>query len=150
MFAKPLLSKPLLSKSLLAVAALAASFAITLPAAPAKADVDVEIGIGTGYGGGYGGGGYGGGYGGGGYGGGYGGGGYGGGWGGGYYPPRPVTGIYVDCNGGRRILSRYGYIGIRMLECRGPVYRYSAWKNGRQYLMRVDARGDVSRIRRIH
>ena len=51
---------------------------------------------------------------------------------------------------GRRILWRSGYSGIEVRSCRGGFYRYTAWRNGKQFLMAVDARGDVSRLRRIH
>lgn len=134
-----------LSKSLIAAAALAVTFAATLPAPAAEAGVKVGIGVylppveavvpvepvpvySGGYGGGYGGG-YEGGYGH------YGHGGY---------------DAYVSCRDGRRLLVRYGYRGVEVQSCRQGFYRYTAWRNGRQYLMAVDAQGDVSRLRRIY
>ena len=120
---------------------------IALPATAAKADVAVGIGVGiyppVSAGIGWGGyeGGYEGGY----------GGGYEGGYGGGYHRPRyPDYDRYVSCRDGRRILWRSGYSGIEVRSCRGGFYRYTAWRNGKQFLMAVDARGDVSRLRRIH
>ena len=111
-------------KTLLAAGALAAVIGIALPATAAKADVAVGIGVGiyppVSAGIGWGGG-YDGGY----------GGGYEGGYGGGYHRPR-----YPDYD--------------RYVSCRGGFYRYTAWRNGKQFLMAVDARGDVSRLRRIH
>jgi hypothetical protein len=129
-------------KSMLAAAAIAVSLAVAMPASQARADVDVDVGIGIGVGGGY----YGGGY----HGGGYYGGGYDGYYGGGYggYHPRPHG--YVNCRQGQRILWRSGYSRIEVLSCRGGVFRYTAWRNGRQFLMAVDRSGDVSRLRRIH
>jgi len=132
--------KSLSLKSLLAAGALAAVLGFALPAAPAKADVSVDIGLGVyppvagiGWGGGYYDGGYGEGY------------------GGGYSRPRyPDYDRYVSCRDGRRILWRSGYSGIEVRSCRGGFYRYTAWRNGKQFLMAVDARGDVSRLRRIH
>jgi hypothetical protein len=127
-------------KTLLAAGALAAVIGIALPATAAKADVAVGIGVGIyppvsagiGWGGGYDGG-------------------YGGGYGGGYHRPRyPDYDRYVSCRDGRRILWRSGYSGIEVRSCRGGFYRYTAWRNGKQFLMAVDARGDVSRLRRIH
>ena len=135
-------------KTLFAAGALAAVIGIALPATAAKADVAVGIGVGIyppvsagiGWGGGYEGG-YGGSY----------GGGYEGGYGGGYHRPRyPDYDRYVSCRDGRRILWRSGYSGIEVRSCRGGFYRYTAWRNGKQFLMAVDARGDVSRLRRIH
>ena len=153
--------KSLSLKTLFAAGAIALGLAAALPAPAANADVSVGIGFGVypavpvvpaeagwggydgGYGGGYGGA-YGGGYGS--YGGGY------GGYEGGYVPhrPYPVYDGYVTCRDGRRILSRSGYFDIAVQSCRHGFYRYTAWRNGKQFLMAVDARGDVSRLRRIY
>lgn len=139
-------AKVLSLKSLFAAGTLASALAFALPAPAAQADVSVGIGLGVyppvvaGWnGGGYEGGGYGGG--------GYGGGGYGGGYGG-WHPP--VYDRYVSCRDGRRILWRAGYSGIEVQSCNRGFYRYTAWRNGRHYLVAVDARGDVSRLRRIY
>lgn len=127
-------------KTLFAAGALAVTLGLALPASDAKADVSVGIGVGVyppaagiGWGGGYYDGGYGGGY------------------GGGYYRPRYTDyDRYVSCRDGRRILWRAGYSGIEVQSCRGGFYRYTAWRNGKQFLMAVDASGDVNRLRRIH
>lgn len=134
------------AKSLFAAAILAVTFASTVPATEARADVDVDVGIGIGVGGPYGGGYYGGGY--------YGGyhGGYGpyDGYDGGYRRPSHYElDAYVSCRDGRRILSRRGYYSVAVQSCGRGFYRYTAWRHGRYYLMAVDARGEVSRLRRI-
>ena len=95
-----------------------------------------------GYGDGYGGG-YGGGYG-------YGYGGYEGGYGGSYHRPPPAYNGWVSCRDGRRILWRYGYQGIEVQSCRAGFYRYTAWRNGKQYLVAVEAQGGVNKLRRIY
>ena len=140
-------TKALSLKTLFAAGALA----LGLAAAPAaQADVSVGIGLGVyppapaaaagwgGYGEGYGGGS------------GYGYGGYEGGYGGSYRRPYPAYGGWVSCRDGRRILWRSGYSQIEVQSCRAGFYRYTAWRNGKQYLMAVDAQGDVSRLRRIY
>ncbi|MCA3561878.1 MAG: hypothetical protein IOC82_12705 [Aestuariivirga sp.] len=66
------------------------------------------------------------------------------------YGHRPVYDGYVTCRDGRRILWRRGYSGIEVQSCRRGVYRYTAWRNGKQYLMAVDAGGGVTRLRRIY
>ena len=135
----------MIAKSLFAAAALAASLAVSLPAPQAKADVDVEIGIGVGgYVPGY----YGTGYG---------------------YAPRPAYryghgyrayddyryGGYdsydagITCKMGRKIVSRSGFRDVQALDCDGPGYRYSAWKRGREYVVRVNDEGVITRIRRV-
>lgn len=155
--------KALSFKSLLAAGAIAAAIGFA-PAAQAG-NVSVGIGFGVypppqtevgwggygGYEGGYGGGGYGGGYGNG-----YGGNGYGnyngyGGYNGGYNNrPYPAHGGWVSCRDGRRILWRSGYSDVEVQSCRRGYYRYTAWRRGKQYLMAVDAQGDVARLRRIY
>lgn len=137
-------AKVLSLKSLFAAGVLATAFAAALPAPAAQADVSVGIGLGfyppvsAGWSGGYEGG-YGGGY----------GSGYGGGYDGGWHRP-PVYDRYVSCRDGRRILWRSGYSGIEVQSCRGGFYRYTAWRNGKHYLVAVDQRGDVNRLRRIY
>lgn len=137
-----MISKAFSLKTLFAAGALALGLATTAPAA--MADVSVGIGLGVyppvsaevGWGGGYDGG-YGRGY-----------GGYEGGYG--YRRPYPAYEGWVSCRDGRRILWRSGYQGIEVQSCRRGFYRYTAWRNGKQFLMAVDAQGDVSRLRRIY
>jgi hypothetical protein len=128
-------------KSLIAAATLALGLAAALPAADARADVDVDIGFGV-IGGGYG----------------YG---YRPGWDyGGYhgYRPRPhyhgyqdgwYEEDYITCRQGRKILYRFGYYDIDTENCRAPNYKYKAWKKGRQFLIRMNTSGEISRISRI-
>ncbi|WP_146256024.1 hypothetical protein [Aestuariivirga litoralis] len=144
--------KALSIKTLFAAGALAAALAV-IPGTEAHADVDVGLAIYPpvaplhvgGYGGGYGDG-YDGGY----------EGGYNGGYSGGYYggwnrpPAPPAYGGWVSCRDGRRILWRSGYRNVEVESCRRGFYRYTAWRNGKQYLMAVDRGGDVSRLRRIY
>ncbi len=119
------------AKSLLAAAVLSLSVMTALPASEARADVDVDVGIGIGTGGYYGGGYYAGGY----------GGGYDGGHNGYRREHRQRDyDAYVSCRDGQRILWRSGYSRIELQSCRGGFYRYTAWRNGRKFLMAVDAR----------
>jgi hypothetical protein len=130
-------------KSLIAAATLALGLAVALPAAESRADVDVDIGFGVGVvGGGYG---------------------YGHrpGWRpGGYaaYPVRPylydyedawAEDDYVTCRQGRKILRRYGFHDIKTENCRQPHYKYTGWRKGREFLIRMNSRGEVNRITRI-
>lgn len=126
-------------KSLFAAAAIAAAVTVAAPAPEARADIDVDIGIGVGgfYPGYYGSGyvydyGYGH--------------GYGDGYGYGYRPHRDV----ISCNKGRRIVDRSGFNRVRAIDCSLPGYRYTAWKNGRQFVVRVNGRGDIVNVRRVH
>lgn len=130
--------KALSLKTLFAAGALALGLAAALPAPAAMADVSVGIGFGVypvvpahagwgGYDGGY-----------------------EGGYGGSYRPYYPAYDGWVSCRDGRRILWRSGYQAIEVQSCRRGYYRYTAWRNGKQFLMSVDAQGDVTRLRRIY
>lgn len=128
----------MIAKSLIAATAVAATMAVALPASDAKADVDVTIGLGVG----------------------------------GYYPDyypayRPYAyggyGHYerynrydaydrydhgISCGKGRRIVDHSGFNNVRAIDCNGSNYRYSAWKKGHRYVVRVNRDGDITRIRR--
>lgn len=141
-----MISKAFSLKTLVAAGAVSLALAAALPAPAAQADVSVGIGFGVyptapaaaGWGA---------------YGNGYDGyqGGYQGGYGGSYHrPPQPAYGGWVSCRDGRRILWRYGYSAIEVQSCRPGFYRYTAWRNGKHYLVAVDAQGDVSKLRRIY
>ena len=156
---KALTFKNMTFKSLFAAGALAAAVALALPAPAAQAGgVSVGVGFGIypppqpdiGWAGGYDGGNDGG---------------YAGSYGGGYgsynngyntynggYNNNHYSnyGGWVSCRDGRRILWRSGYSDIEVQSCRRGYYRYTAWRRGKQYLMAVDARGDVARLRRIY
>ena len=50
---------------------------------------------------------------------------------------------------GRKIVSRSGFRDVQALDCDGPGYRYSAWKHGREYVVRVNDEGEITRVRRV-
>jgi hypothetical protein len=123
------------AKSLIAAAALATAMTFALPAEQAKADVDVSIGIGfypdPGYGHGFDDYGY-----------------HDSGYGWGYYPEhRPHR---ISCGQGRRIVDRSGFNRVRPLDCELPGYRYSAWKHGKKYVVRVNGRGSITGVSRVY
>lgn len=130
----------MIGKTLIAAAAVAATFAVALPAPEARADVDVDIGIGIVpgyYAGGYTGGGY-----------------YHGdydydrdyGYGHGYRPYRKG----ISCGTGRNIVADAGFHRVRPVDCELPGYRYTARKNGHKFVVRVNARGNITDIRRVY
>lgn len=125
----------MIAKTLIAAAALAASMTLAMPAQEAKADVDVDIGIGFFPGGGYGHGfdhyGY-----------------HDSGYGWGYYPERRA--YRISCGEGRRIVDRSGFNRVRPVDCDLPGYRYSAWKHGKRFMVRVNGRGNITDIRRVY
>lgn len=125
--------KFLTAKPLLAAAALAAALIFALPAPGARADVDVDIGIGIGgFYPGYHDSGYGG--------------GYGHGYGYGHGHGRPA----ISCGTGRRIVMRSGFRNVRAFDCGRPSYGYRAWKHGREFVVRVNGRGDITGVRRAY
>ncbi len=112
----------MLAKSLIAIAATA--FTLTaLPMTQAQAsnaDINVGIGgyIGPGYVGGY--------------------------VGTGYdddYGPSAVS-----CSQARKIVRWNGFNNVKPLDCSAPSYRFSGWRDGNTYKIRVNSWGDITRI----
>jgi hypothetical protein len=135
----------MIAKSLIAAAAIAATMAVALPAQEAKADVDVSIGIGVG-----------------GFHPGYGyndydydydadfDAGYGDGYGYGYdYPVHKPYSNKISCNKGRRIVDNSGFNKVKAVDCSLPGYRYTAWKKGRKYMVRMNGRGNITGVSKI-
>jgi hypothetical protein len=131
----------MIGKSLLAAAALAATMTVAMPAQEARADVDVDIGIGFGgYVPGYHGGGYGYDYD-------YG---YDHGYGYGHDYAYPVQRPHrISCGQGRRIVDSSGFNRVKPVDCQLPGYRYTAWKRGHKYTVRVNGRGHITGVSRI-
>lgn len=132
----------MLTKSLIAAAAVAATLAVAVPAPEAQAktnfDIDVNLGLpiyGDGYGYGYG---------------------YDGGYGhdygdDGYYPAHGGYSHYgISCGEGKRIVRWSGFRKVRAVDCDRPGYKYTAWKHGRKYLVRVNGAGAITHVKRVH
>jgi len=123
----------MIAKSLIAAAAIAATLTMALPAQDAKADVDVTIGIGIG-----------------GFHPGYGYNDYGYGYGHGYPAYKPYShSRNVSCSTGRRIVDRSGFNKVKAVDCTLPGYRYTAWKKGHKYMVRMNGRGHITGVRKI-
>jgi len=127
----------MIAKSLIAAAAIAAIMAVALPAQEAKADIDVDIGIGVGgFHPGYGYNDYDDDY------------GYGYGYGYGYPVHKPQS-YTISCNKGRRIVDNAGFNKVKAVDCSLPGYRYTAWKKGRKYMVRMNGRGNITGVSKI-
>ncbi len=112
----------MLTKSMIAIAAIAVAVT-ALPAgnAEAKSNVDINIGIGLGgyIGPGYGYGGY------------------------GYYRPAYDDHYGMSCSGARKVVKWHGFHKIRSLDCSAPTYRFSGWKGGNRYKIKVSSSGEI-------
>ena len=113
------------AKSLIAAAAVATTMAVALPATQAQAKTNIDINIGFGVGGGYG---YGPGY-----------------YEGGYYP-NPG---YISCKKGRKIVDWSGFHNVKAVDCSLPGYRYTAWRNGHKFMVRVSGHGNITKVTKI-
>jgi hypothetical protein len=118
----------MITKSLIAAAAVAVSFTALAPVqeAQAKTNFNFNVDVGLGGGGFYPGYGYGGGY--------------------------PVYQPYYDgisCKKGRNIVKWSGFHNVNAFDCSKPVYRYSAWKNGKKYHVRVSMNGNIIGVKKI-
>lgn len=111
----------MLAKSL-ATAAIALAIAGILPASQAQAKTDVSISIGIGINGGY-------------------------------YGPGPGFGGWNDndpgisCVAAKRIVYNRGFNKVQSIDCSGSNYKFTAWRNFRQFVIRVNDEGAITRIR---
>ena len=114
----------MITKSLFAAAAVAVSLTALAPVQQAQAKVNVDIHFGgLGFYPGYG---------------------YGGG-----YPVYQPHYDGISCNKGRNIVKWSGFHNVNAFDCSKPVYRYSAWKNGKKYHVRVSMNGNIIGVKKI-
>ena len=116
----------MIGKSLIAAAAVATTMTLALPASQAQAGVDINIGIGLGAFPGY------------------------------YDPGYPVYNpgypkykSHISCNKGRKIVDNSGFNFVKAIDCKLPGYRYTAWKNGKKYVVSVNRWGSIFKVQKI-
>jgi len=117
----------MITKSLIAAAAIAASVTAFAPAQQAQAKTNIDIGIGFGFGGYYPGYGYGYGY-------------------APVYDPYPGA---ISCHKGKKIVRWSGYNNVQPVDCSLPGYKYTGWKWGHKYLVRVNGGGNITGVQMI-
>jgi hypothetical protein len=113
----------MITKSLFAAAAVAVSLTALAPVQQAQAKVNVDIhfgGLGIYPGYGYGG-----------------------------YPVYQPYYDGISCKKGRNIVKWSGFHNVNAFDCSKPVYRYSAWKNGKKYHVRVSMNGNIIGVKKI-
>lgn len=111
----------MLTKSMIAVI-LSLAVAAVLPVSPAQAKTDVDINIGIGFGGGY----------------------YGPGFGG-WHDIDPG----ISCVKAKRIVFNRGFSNVRSIDCSAPNYKFTGWRGFQKFMIRVNDRGDITRIRAL-
>jgi hypothetical protein len=117
----------MITKSLIAAAAVAVSLTALAPVQQAQAGTDFNFNIGVGLGGG------------------------------GFYPGYgyggyPVYEPYYDgisCHKGKKIVKWSGFHNVNAFDCSKPDYRYSAWKNGKKYHVRVNMNGNIIGVKKV-
>lgn len=115
----------MITKSLIAAAAVAASVAAFAPAQQAQAKTNIDIGIGFGFGGYYPGYDY------------------------GYAPVYHPHYSAISCHRGKKIVRWHGYNNVNPVDCSLPGYKYTGWKWGHKYLVRVNGGGNITGVQRI-
>jgi hypothetical protein len=114
----------MIAKSLIAAAAIATTMAVALPASQAQAGVDINIGIGLG--------GFNGGY-----------------YEPGYYPSHKPHHNYISCGKGRNIVDWSGFNKVKAVDCTLPGYKYTAWRNGHKFVVRMNRWGNITDVNKI-
>ena len=112
------------AKSLIAAAAIATTFAVASPVQQAEAKTHIDLNIGVGIGGFY----------------------------PGYYEPGyyPVYNPgYISCNKGRKIVDWSGFNNVHPVDCSLPGYKYTAWKNGHKFVVRLNGYGNITGVNKI-
>ena len=114
----------MIAKSL-AAAAIATTLAAALPAGQAEAKTTVNIGVGfgdfyPGYGYGY-----------------------------GYYPVYNVYDDAISCKQGRKIVSWSGFNNVKPVDCSLPRYKYTGWKAGHKFLVKMNRHGDIISVAKL-
>lgn len=116
----------MIGKSLIAAAAVATTMVVALPATQAQAKTNFDINIGLGFGG------------------------YGNGYGYGYgYGPTYYHKSYISCGKGRKIVNWSGFNKVKAVDCSLPGYKYTAWKKGHKYMVRVNGNGNITHVSKI-
>jgi hypothetical protein len=117
----------MIAKTIIATAAIATTMALAAPIqqAEAKTSINIGVGIGGGYHHGY-----------------YPDYGYGYGYGYGYKK-------HISCWKGAKIVDWSGFHNVKAFDCSLPSYRYTAWKNGKKYVVRVNGKGHITNVHKI-
>lgn len=111
----------MITKSLIAAAAIAASVTAFAPAQQAQAGVDIDVNLGFG----------------------------------GYYPGYGYYPVYdpyfgaISCHKGKKIVRWHGYNNVNPVDCSLPGYKYTGWKWGHKYLVRVNGGGNITGVQMI-
>ncbi len=115
----------MIAKSLVAAAVLASAAAVALPATQAQAktnfDINIGIGVGSGYAPGY--------------------------WGG--YPVYEPHYYKISCKKGAKIVDWSGFNHVKAVDCSLPGYKYTAWRNGHKFMVRVSGNGNITSVNKI-
>ena len=55
--------------------------------------------------------------------------------------------VWITCGQGKELLFQRGYYNVKTDNCRGPNYRYTAWRGGERFDIRMSASGEINRVR---
>ncbi len=111
----------MIAKSLIAAAAIATTLGLALPASQAEAKTNFDISISFGAGGFY----------------------------PGYYPVYYNQPNHISCKKGRAIVDHSGFHNVNTVDCSLPGYKYTAWKKGHKFLVKVNGNGHITNVSKI-
>jgi hypothetical protein len=114
----------MIGKTLIAAAAVATTMAVALPVTQAEAKTVINVGIGFGYGDGYD-------------------------YGYGYHHHKHNKWGPISCWKGAKIVDWSGFHNVHALDCSLPGYKYTAWKKGHKYVVKVSGHGNIYGVHKI-
>ena len=110
----------MIGKSLVAAAAVATSMAFALPVTQAEAKTVINVDVGFGYGYGY-----------------------------GHHHHKHKKWGAISCWKGAKIVDWSGFHNVHAVDCKLPGYKYTAWKKGHKYIVKVNGYGNIYSVHKI-
>jgi hypothetical protein len=52
----------------------------------------------------------------------------------------------VSCSEARKVVRWNGFSSVKSLDCTAPSYKFSGWRDGAKYKIKVNSWGDITRI----
>ena len=71
------------------------------------------------------------------------------GFGGGFHGHYGYGPSHISCWKGAKIVDWSGFHNVKAFDCSLPSYRYTAWKKGKKYVVRLNGKGHITNVHKI-